>query len=563
LTQVAANDDGGVDLTSTVTFPAVGGTTYQIAVDGYNGASGALNLQWNLVVLPPANDNFANAQSVSGTTGQVLGAENPGATKEPGEPNHYGNPGGKSVWYRWTAPTAGNASVDTSGSTFDTLLAVYTGSAVNALTQVAANDDGGVDLTSTVTFPAVGGTTYQIAVDGYYGASGTLNLRWNLTGAGGPGGRYTPLTPARILDTRDGTGGVSGPLGSGATVEVQIAGRGGVPASGVSAVAMNVTVTEPSASGYLTIYPAGDSRPLAANLNFTPGKTVPNLVVVKLGTAGRVEMFNSAGNTYVIYDVAGWYSDSGSGDAGRYTALVPARILDTRDGTGGGVRLNPGARVDVQVAGQGGVPGAGASAGVLNVAVTNATAVSFLTAYPTGEARPLAANLNFKAGDTVSNRVMVKLGAGGKVTIFNNSGSTDVIVDVGGWFSDSSVPGSTGTYTALAPARILDTRDATGGIAGPLGGGTNVDVQVTGRGGVPATGVSAVILNATVVGPAILGYLTISPTGSPIPLASDLNYAAGEIRPNLVVVRVGTGGKINLYTSARSHVVFDVAGWVS
>ena len=161
-------------------------------------------------------------------------------------------------------------------------------------------------------------------------------------------------------------------------------------------------------------------------------------------------MFNSAGTTHVIFDVAGWYSESPAGNAGRYVPLVPARILDTRDGTGGGVRLGPGAASTSRSPGRGGVPAAGVGAAVLNVAVTGTTATSFLTVYPTGEARPLAANLNFNAGDTVSNRVMAKLGTGGKVTIYNNAGSTDVIVDVSGWYTDASVAGTTGIYTAAA-----------------------------------------------------------------------------------------------------------------
>jgi len=375
----------------------------------------------------------------------------------------------------------------------------------------------------------------------------------------GDEGTYTPLTPARILDTRNGTGGLPGAIGPGATVDVQVTGRGGVPTTGVSAVAMNVTVTQPTGAGYLTMFPSGTTRPLAANLNFTPGKTVPNLVVVKLGAGGKVSMFNSSGSTHVIYDVAGWYSTTTSGNAGRYSALVPARILDTR----GGVRLGPGASMDLQVSGRGGVPAAGVSAAVLNVAVTGATAVSFLTVYPTGGTRPEAANLNDVAGDTVSNRVMAKLGTGGKVTLYNNAGSTDVVVDVGGWYSDASVAATTGAYTALAPARVLDTRDGTGGVAGALASNTGVDVQLTGVAGVPATGVTAVILNATVTSPAGPGYLTISPTGTARPLASDLNYATDETRPNLVVVRVGTGGKVNLFTSTGTHVVFDVAGWFS
>jgi hypothetical protein len=402
------------------------------------------------------------------------------------------------------------------------------------------------------------------AVSGNWsGDTATLNV----FGPSDPGGRYTSLTPARILDTRTGTGGISGRLGSGATVDVQVTGLGGIPATGVSAVAMNVTVTQPTATSYLTLYPAGGIRPLASNLNFTPGETVPNLVVVKVGAGGRVSMFNAAGATDVIFDVAGWFSDAaagaGAGTSGRYGALQPARILDTRDGTGGGVRLGPGASLDVQIAGRGGVPATGAAAAVLNVAATGTTAPSYITVHPTGEARPLAANLNFLAGETVSNRAMVKLGAGGKVTIFNAAGSADVVVDVNGWYGDESATTATGRYTALPPARIMDTRDDTSGVTGPLHGGSDAALQVTGRGGVPATGVSAVILNVTAVDPAGPGYLTLKPSGAARPLVSDLNYAAGETRPNLAVVRLSADGKIDLFTSTTTQVVVDVAGWMS
>jgi glucose/arabinose dehydrogenase len=376
-------------------------------------------------------------------------------------------------------------------------------------------------------------------------------------------GVYTSLTPARILDTRDGTGGIAGPVGSSATIDLQITGRGGIPSAAVSAVAMNVTVTQPTASGFLTLFPSGTPRPLAANLNFDPGKTVPNLVVAKLGAGGRVSMFNSAGNTHVVFDVAGWYSDAGAGNDGRLQPLTPARILDTRVGTGGGVRLQPGASLDMQVSGQGGVPSSAAKAAVLNVAATGTTASGHLTVFPTGEPRPLASTVNFNAGDTVSNRMMAKLGAGGRVTAFNSAGSTDVVVDVGGWYTDASVTGSAGAYTPLAPARILDTRDGTGGIAGPVAGATTAEVQVTGRGGVPATGVSAVIINATVTQPAGAGYLTVFPTGAARPLASDLNYAGGETRPNLVVVKLGADGRVSVFPQVDTHLVFDVAGWFS
>ena len=375
-------------------------------------------------------------------------------------------------------------------------------------------------------------------------------------------GRFTPLTPARILDTRVGIGGISVPIGPAATVQVQVTGQGGIPASSVSAVAMNVTATQPSVESYVTLYPTGSPQPNASNLNVTPGETVPNLVVVKVGTGGKVSVFNSAGTTQLIFDVAGYYSDAGVGNAGRYQPLVPARIVDTRFNLGGTV-LGPGAHVDLQVAGVAGVPAAGAQAAVLQVAVTNTTAFSFLTIYPTGAALPNASNVNFNAGETVSNRTMTKLGTGGMVTIYNNSGSTDVVVDVGGWYTDASVGGVLGTFVALPPARILDTRLGIGGISGQIPPGTTVDVQITGQGDVPTTGVRGVVLNATVFAPDTAGYLTVYPKGVAVPNASDLNFAAGETRPNLVVVQVGTGGKVSVTNSTPTYLIFDVAGWFS
>lgn len=134
-----------------------------------------------LTATPPANDNFVNAQVISGSLGSVSGS-NVSASKEAGEPAHAGNTGGASVWYQWQAPATGSVTISTTGSSFDTLLGVYTGSSVGGLTTIASNDDENFPtiLTSTVTFNTVSGTTYRIAVDGYGGASGNVTLNWNL-----------------------------------------------------------------------------------------------------------------------------------------------------------------------------------------------------------------------------------------------------------------------------------------------------------------------------------------------------------------------------------------------
>lgn len=163
LTQVAAADNSRHDHTSAVRFSATAETTYYVAVDGWNGETGSVVLEWRA---PPSGDDFDAAEQLNGMAGSLTG-HNQTADKEPGEPSHAGDPGGASIWYRWTAPDDATATFDAAGSDFDTLLAVYTGSAVNALTEVASDDQSGPGNTSKVTFAAQKDTVYQIAVDGW------------------------------------------------------------------------------------------------------------------------------------------------------------------------------------------------------------------------------------------------------------------------------------------------------------------------------------------------------------------------------------------------------------
>jgi hypothetical protein len=182
------------DLQITATAPA-GASTGPIRVGKTSGI--AISATSFTVGNGPANDNFNSAQVISGKVGTVT-TQTSGATKEPGEPNHAGNAGGSSVWYLWTAPSTGTWKFDTAQSSFDTLLAIYTGTSVGALSLVVSNDDWGAAVTSEVLLNATAGTAYHIAVDGYDGAVGNLVLNWASTvnlpvissfqpGAGGPG----------------------------------------------------------------------------------------------------------------------------------------------------------------------------------------------------------------------------------------------------------------------------------------------------------------------------------------------------------------------------------------
>jgi hypothetical protein len=247
-------------------------------------------------------------------------------------------------------------------------------------------------------------------------------------------GYYHPLPPSRILDTRVGIQGIQGKLGPGGTVDVPVTNIGGVPAqsSGVTAVVLNVTVTEPSAASYLTVYPTGVSRPTASNVNFGPGQSVPNLVIVKVGNLGKVSVFNCCGFTHIIFDVVGWYGGPGT-DGTLFRSLSPARILDTRVGLGYPGALGHNGIAGVDVTGVGGVPD-GAKAVVLNATVTGPTASGYITVWPSSESKPTASNLNFVPGQTVPNLVMVKVPPSGIVNIYNAAGQTHVIFDVVGYF---------------------------------------------------------------------------------------------------------------------------------
>jgi Ca2+-binding RTX toxin-like protein len=174
LASVASNDDFNGTLQSKVTFTAAAGTTYRIAVDGFGAAHGPFGLQW--AQNPPANDDFASPTSITGATGKAFGG-NSRSTGEPGEPNHGSIPD-RSVWYSWTAPEAGAVSFNTRESNFDTALAVYTGTSITGLTQLASNDQYNGSDQSRVVFNATAGTTYRIAVDGFGATTGNVGLQW-------------------------------------------------------------------------------------------------------------------------------------------------------------------------------------------------------------------------------------------------------------------------------------------------------------------------------------------------------------------------------------------------
>ncbi|MEP7192266.1 MAG: hypothetical protein ABI903_05320 [Actinomycetota bacterium] len=355
------------------------------------------------------------------------------------------------------------------------------------------------------------------------------------------------LSPSRVLDTRTGVGAPKGLVGDGKAVDLVVAGRGGVPSSGVAAVVLNVTATATTGAGFVTVFPTGTTRPTASSLNFAKAQTIANQVIAKVGAGGKVSLYTSAG-AQLVADVAGYYPN-GAG----YVGLSPTRILDTRSGVGAAKAKVAGKGiVALTVTGVASVP-AGAAAVVLNVTVTAPAGAGYVTAYPGGASRPTASNVSYLAGQTIAGMVIAKVGTGGKVNLYTLA-SAHLVADVVGW-----VPAGA-DYTALSPARVLDTRTGLGAPTSAVAGGHAITLKVTGHGGVPASGVKAVLVNVTVTGPAGAGYVTIYP-GSTRPTASNLNYARGDTIANSVIAKVAPDGTITLYTSATTHLVTDINGW--
>ncbi len=244
-----------------------------------------------------------------------------------------------------------------------------------------------------------------------------------------PAWRLQPQAARRILDTRSGVGGRRGALGAGGTYALPVRGVGGVPTA-AQAVALQVTVVTPTATGALTVWPSGVPRPAPASMNFSAKSTTVSLVYAKIGADGKVGVYNSAGSSHVVVDVVGWFSTTARG---RFTPLQPGRLLDTRPDTVD--PLGPASATSIVVRGKGGVPSSGVSAVLLNVTAKAPTAATSFTVYPSGTSRPPVASLMARPGVDTSGAVLARLGADGKVVLFNAAGQTDVVVDVVGWFT--------------------------------------------------------------------------------------------------------------------------------
>src|ERR1022692_200927 len=333
----------------------------------------------------------------------------------------------------------------------------------------------------------------------------------------GPPGPYTGVPPFRICDTRPIGPGVTlnqcnsgpgshGPLGPLATRAITVGITGsGVPATGVSAVVVNLTAIAPSQATFLTLYPSNGSKPLTSNITPAAGQIVANLAEVAVSSTGQFNIFNQAGTINVAIDIEGWVSTTGSTTAGLYNPINPTRICDTRSGSGINInqcdRTGPrpilaGPPLTFDIHGSGSpVPSTGVSAVVFNLTAITPTAGTVLTAYPSNVSTPKASNINVPAGAVVPNRVIVPVPAhcvapNCTVSIANGVGSVNIAVDIDGWYTDNTGTQAGALFSGVAPSRLCDTRYGNSNDPGcsksAIHAGGVLNIQIAGKAGIPS-----------------------------------------------------------------------------
>jgi hypothetical protein len=304
--------------------------------------------------------------------------------------------------------------------------------------------------------------------------------------------------------------------------------------------------------------------PNVSNLNYSANETVPNAAIVPVGADGDIDLTNSgalAGSIDLIADVTGYFTTS---SASGYTALAPARLLDTRKGTGTGgtvAKVNPGKPLTLTVAGadSGDLPATGITAVALNVTVTDTSGTGFITVYPDGTSVPTASNVNYVPNQTVANTVLVPVGSDGKIDFLDSgatAGPTDLIADVTGYYSAASP----GEYFPVAPTRLLATRSTS-----PLApNGKAVVNPAQSDASIPSSA-TGYAFNVTVTQPTGTGLITVYPDGTSVPDTSSVNYTPGLTVANLAQATPGTDGSVDFANlgalAGPTQLLVDVFGY--
>jgi hypothetical protein len=377
--------------------------------------------------------------------------------------------------------------------------------------------------------------------------------------------RFIPVTPCRLVDTREaGFGAFGAPaLAANAIRSFPIPQKPGcnIPAN-ADAYSLNVTVVPAGPLGYLTIWPTGTAQPFVSTLNSIDGRIKANAAIVPAGTAGAVSVFVTSA-TQLVIDINGYFIDPAlNSQALAFYPVTPCRIADTRNANGalGGPILATGvARHFPVLSSNCGIP-ANAQAYSLNATVVPSGPLGYLTLWPTGQAQPFVSTLNALTGSIVANAAIVPAGANGSIGAFVSSAS-HLVLDINGYFAPPGAANGQRFFTAT-PCRLLDTRNAAGEFGGPvLAAGSARSYRLPlANCNLPAA-TAAFSLNATVVPATTLGYLTLWPFGTAQPLVSTLNALDDSIVANAAIVPAGTGGAVASFVTNQTHLILDTNGY--
>jgi hypothetical protein len=382
----------------------------------------------------------------------------------------------------------------------------------------------------------------------YKGSSGVLSQMVNPVPTAV---QFVPVPPCRVVDTRNSYGNFGGPAIQGNSSRAFPLSESdnpcGIPASAI-AYSLNVTVVPMGPLSYLTIWPTGEGQPVVSNLNSLDGRIKANAAIVPAGVlSGLVSVFVT-NTTNVILDINGYFAPPGG--TYQFYPLTPCRIVDTRNGDGG--LLQAGMERDYSIAGSCGIPSS-ATAYSFNVTVLpSAGGLDYLTVWPKGETQPVVSTLNDDTGTVVANAAIVPAGSENATAFYAHSNSTNLLVDIDGYFA---APGTGGlSLYPVAPCRVLDTRQS---------GGQFIDektVNVVGSPCAPPANAAAYVFNATVVPPGSMPYLTLWPDGEQQPVVSTLNAYDGFITSNMAIVPTNNGS-IDAYAAGLTQLILDISGY--
>lgn len=395
---------------------------------------------------------------------------------------------------------------------------------------------------------------------------------------------YIPVTPCRVVDTRNATGDFGGPLLSRRTSRTfairNSPNCASVIPSGadVQAYAVNVTVVPRGLLDFLTIYPTGSVSgvPNFSTLNSYDGRTKANAAIVpaNLSDNNRSVSVYTTDDTDVILDLNGYFVPQNTASSLAYFPVPPCRVADTRNSSILGAQESR----NFQVAGTCSIP-ATAQAYALNFTVvpqgaevTNGSPLPFLTAWPAGQARPLASTLNATTGAVTANAAIIQAGnstnSSGVISVYVEAAS-NVILDISGYFAPAaSSSGGLALYN-VTPCRSFDSRyvNSSTGQGSPISGPFNVNVAAASGQSVPnacstqlPASAQSFVLNATTVPGGTLDYLALWARGSAQPVQSTLNARDAAITSNLAIVPT-FDGSISSYTTAPSGLIIDLFGY--